>query len=289
MSRVRNTSIHITMLHTLIRQDEKLLMAKLDAHPSISWSALDERKVVLSPDHPLPHTDLLFCRSMSHCASLAALEHFESQGQACCNRHETVRICGDKFSTSTTLARHAVPQPRYRLALGEEALATIEELGYPCVIKPVIGSWGRLVSRINDRHAAEAVIEHKLTLGGLHHQAIYIQEFIDKPGRDIRAFAVGDQCIAAIYRNSPHWITNTARGGQATNCPVTPEISDIVMEAAQAVGGGIVAIDLLEGPDGLLVCEVNHTMEFKNSISVTGVDIPGSMVDHLYQLGRKHS
>jgi [lysine-biosynthesis-protein LysW]--L-2-aminoadipate ligase len=282
--------MNITLLHTLIRQDEKLLMAALDAHPGIQWTAQDERRLILSPDHPLPPCDLFFSRSLSHTSSLAVSEHLEAFGHRGCNRHEVIRICGDKFSTSTRLARAGVPQPAYRLALdGEEALRAIEELGYPVVIKPVIGSWGRLVSRINDRHAAEAVIEHKTTLGGLHHQTIYIQGFIQKPGRDIRAFVVGDTCIAAIYRTSDHWITNTARGGKATNCPITPEISEIALGAAQAVGGGILAIDLLEGPDGLLVCEVNHTMEFKNSISVTGVDIPSHMVEHLYQMGRARS
>lgn len=282
--------MNITLLHTLIRQDEKLLMVALDAHPLIQWTALDERRLILSPDHPLPDSDLFFSRSLSHSSALAVAEHLEAFGHHCCNRHEVIRICGDKYSTSTRLARAGVPQPAYRLALnGEEALRAIEELGYPVVIKPVIGSWGRLVSRVNDRHAAEAVIEHKTTLGGLHHQAIYIQAFIHKPGRDIRAFVVGDTCIAAIYRTSDHWITNTARGGKAADCPVTPELSDIAVQAARAVGGGILAVDLLEGPDGLLVCEVNHTMEFKNSISVTGVDIPGKMVEYLFQMGRARS
>lgn len=282
--------MNIHLLHTLIRQDEKLLMAALDAHPHINWTPVDERRLILSPDHPLPECDLFFSRSLSHSSSLAVTEHLEAFGHHGCNRHEVIRTCGDKFATSTHLDRAGVPQPAYRLALdGETALEAIEEMGYPVVIKPVIGSWGRLVSRISDRHAAEAVVEHKTTLGGFHHQAIYIQAFVAKPGRDIRAFVVGKRCIAAIYRQSDHWITNTARGGKATNCPVTPEINDIAVRAAEAVGGGILAVDLLEGPDGLLVCEVNHTMEFKNSISVTGVDIPGMMVEYLYQTARSRT
>jgi [lysine-biosynthesis-protein LysW]--L-2-aminoadipate ligase len=154
-------------------------------------------------------------------------------------------------------------------------------MGYPVVIKPVFGSWGRLLARINDRDAAEAILEHKEVLGSPQHNVIYIQEYVRKPGRDIRAFVVGDECICAIYRNSEHWITNTARGGRAENCPVTPEIGELSVRAAKAVGGGVLAVDLLEAPDrGFLVNEINHTMEFRNSIAPTGVDIPGRAVEY---------
>jgi [lysine-biosynthesis-protein LysW]--L-2-aminoadipate ligase len=137
------------------------------------------------------------------------------------------------------------------------------------------------VAKINDRQAAEAILEHKQILGSYHHSIYYIQEYIDKPGRDIRSFVVGDETIAAIYRTSDHWITNTAQGGQASNCPVTPEVDAMSRAAAQAVGGGMLAVDLLESPDGFLVCEVNYTMEFRNSIHTTGVDIPAKMIDYL--------
>jgi len=155
------------------------------------------------------------------------------------------------------------------------------------VLKPVVGSWGRMVSKVNDRDAAEAIIEHRDILGNYQHSIYYIQEYIAKPGRDIRSFVIGDECICAIYRTSPHWITNTARGGEATNCPVTAEIAEISVQAANAVGGGVVAIDLLETPDGqILVNEVNYTMEFRNSIDTTGVDIPARMIDYLLKVGR---
>ncbi|MFQ5578736.1 MAG: RimK family alpha-L-glutamate ligase, partial [Anaerolineae bacterium] len=161
------------------------------------------------------------------------------------------------------------------------ALQAIEALGYPVVLKPAVGSWGRLLSKINDREAAEAILEHKQVLGTYHHSIFYIQEYIDKPARDIRTFVVGDETIAAIYRYSDHWITNTSRGGRAENCPVTPEINALSLAAARAVGGGVVAIDLLETAAGrLLVNEVNYTMEFRNSIDTTGVDIPGRVVDY---------
>jgi [lysine-biosynthesis-protein LysW]--L-2-aminoadipate ligase len=199
-----------------------------------------------------------------------------------------VQICGDKLETSSALVRDGVPSPRIKIAFDpESALMAIEEMGYPVILKPVVGSWGRLLSKINDREAAETILEHKDVLGSYQHSIYYIQEYIDKPARDIRSFVVGDENIAAIYRYSGHWITNTARGGRAENCPITPEIAQLSLAAAKAVGGGVVAVDLLETQDGrLVVNEVNHTMEFRNSIDTTGVNIPAVVVDYVVKVGR---
>src|SRR5919108_172168 len=144
-----------------------------------------------------------------------------------------------------------IPTPRVFMAFDEDsALQAIETMGYPCVLKPVVGSWGRLLAKIENREMGEALIEHKASLG-VHHQIFYIQEYINKPGRDIRAFVVGDEVICAIYRSSENWITNTARGGVATNCPVTDEIAELCQCAARAVGGGLLALDLFETENGL--------------------------------------
>jgi len=167
----------------------------------------------------------------------------------------------------------------------ESALKAADALGYPCVLKPVVGSWGRLLAKADNRETAQAIIEHKSSLG-VNHQIFYIQEYINKPGRDIRAFVVGDECICAIYRTSAGWITNTARGGVATNCPVAPEIADLCHRAARAIGGGLLALDLFETGSGYTINEINHTMEFRNSIATTGVDIPGRMIDYVLSKAR---
>jgi [lysine-biosynthesis-protein LysW]--L-2-aminoadipate ligase len=206
------------------------------------------------------------------------------------NTYSVATICGDKLLTSCALSEQNVPQPEVRVAFTEEsALRAIEEMGYPVVLKPAVGSWGRLLSKVNDRDAAEAILEHKTVLGSYHHSIFYIQKYVEKKGKDIRSFVIGDKCIAAIYRTSPHWITNTARGGVATNCIVTDELNDISVRAAKAVGGGIVAIDVFETAQGLMVNEVNYTMEYKNSITTTGVNIPQKMVEYVLQVaeGRK--
>ena len=133
---------------------------------------------------------------------------------------------------------------------------------------------------MHNRDSAEAILEHRQTLGDYNHHIYYVQEYVDKPGRDIRAFVVGERTIAAIYRESNHWITNTARGGQATNCPVTDALNDICVRSARAVGGGILAVDLLEDAQGnYVVNEINHTMEFRNSSQPTGVDIAQEVID----------
>ena len=271
----------IGFLHSLIRFEEKQLLAEFRRRKDVDLIELDDRRLCFDLE-TAPHIDVAFERCISHSRSLYSLQLLELAGIPCVNQAEVARICGDKIESSIALAKHGIAQPQLRVAFTEsQALAAIEELGYPVVLKPVIGSWGRLLSLINDRAAAETVLEHKQVLGSYQHSIFYIQEYIEKRGRDIRTFVVGDQCIAGIYRESSHWITNTARGAVAVNCPITDEIAQISLAAAAAVGGGILAIDLFESPRGLLVNEVNYTMEFRNSIAPTGVDIPAKMVDYV--------
>ncbi len=267
----------IGLLHSLIRKDEKML---LDAfkRANVQPVMIDDRKLIMDFESA-PDVDVILERSINHSRALHALRLFESAGVKCVNRHDVARVCGDKMLTTAALSEHKVQQPRSRVAFTEDsAVEAIEQLGYPVVLKPAVGSWGRLLSKVNDRDAAETILEHKTVLGSYHHSIFYIQEYVEKADRDIRTFVVGDRCIAAIYRTSKHWITNTARGAVASKCEVTPEIEEISLNAARACGGGVVAVDLFETPDGLLVNEVNYTMEFKNSVDTTGVDIPGEIV-----------
>lgn len=223
--------------------------------------------------------EVVLGRCVSQTRGLALSRLFGALGAVVINRPEVIETCGDKLATNAALTRAGVPTPRTGVAFtGEGVLEICERFGYPVVMKPVVGSWGRMVSKLNDRDAVEAVLEHKETLGGPQHKVFYLQEFVRKPGRDIRVFVVGDEPVAAIYRSSEHWITNTARGAVATNCPLYPELSEISRRAAEAVGGGVLAIDLLESERGLLVVEVNHTMEFRNSVVTTRVDIPALVV-----------
>lgn len=279
----------IAILLSRVRVEEKLLLQAF-AGRDLAVDIIDDREVIFDLQHgdTWRQYDVVVERCVTQSRALYALRILNDWGVTTVNSHRVVQLCGNKLETSSALMAAGVPSPGCKVAFTpESALAAIEEMGYPVVLKPSIGSWGRLLARINDRDAAEALLEHKEVLGSYEHSIFYIQEYIDKPARDIRSFVVGDKNIAAIYRHSGHWITNTARGGQAANCPLAPEITDITMAAARAVGGGILAVDLLERPDGrLLVNEVNHTMEFRNSIDSTGVNIPAVMVDYIMKVGR---
>jgi len=232
--------------------------------------------------------DVIISRNLSYMRGLYALKMLNSWGIPTINTAVVAEVCGDKMATSSALAQAGIPQPETAITFTPEAaLESIEEIGYPVVLKPVVGSWGRMLSKINDRDAAEAVLEHKSTLGSYQHSIFYVQEYIHKPGRDIRAFVIGDRTVAAIYRKSEHWITNTARGGSADVCPVTPELDDLCLRAAQAVGGGALAVDLFEHPErGLMINEINHTMEYHSTVPLTGVDIPGLMVEYAISVAR---
>jgi [lysine-biosynthesis-protein LysW]--L-2-aminoadipate ligase len=279
----------IGVLCSRIRKEEKLIFEALD-RKRISWDRIDDGELIFDlHDRCLTDYDLILERSISNSRAEAAVRILNDWGIKTVNSYQVIATCGSKLITSSILVKEGIPTPPVRVAFTpESALQAIEEMGYPVILKPAVGSWGRLLSKINDREAAEAILEHKKTLGGYQHSIFYIQRHVDKPkNRDIRSFVVGDEAICAIYRTSEHWITNTARGAVASNCPVTPELNRLSVASAKAVGGGVLAVDLFETSDGLIVNEVNHTTEFRNSIDTTGVDIPARIVDYILEEARR--
>jgi [lysine-biosynthesis-protein LysW]--L-2-aminoadipate ligase len=228
--------------------------------------------------------DVVLIRCLSQTRGLCAARLLQQRGMRTVNAYGAIRTCGDKVLTTMALMEHAVPTPRTAVAFSQDtALETMDALGYPLVMKPPVGSWGRLMAKVNDREAAEAVLEHKRALD--REEPFYVQQYVDKPGRDIRTLVVGDETVYAVYRHSSHWITNTARGGETAVCPITPEIDHISRAAACAVEGEIVAVDLLEASDGsLLVNEVNHTPEFHGAVEATEVDVAGKIVDYILKV-----
>ena len=279
--------MNVGILYSRVRTEEKLLFDEFRQR-GIEFGRIDDREVVFELGENVFRYDVVLERAINHSRALYGLKLLGAAGVPTFNTYAVADTCGNKILTSSALARAGVPSPRTLIAFTpESALRAIEDVGYPAVLKPAVGSWGRLLSLVSDRYAAEAILEHKEVLGSYHHSIFYVQEYVPKPGRDIRSFVVGDQCICAIYRSSDHWITNTARGGEADNCPVTDEIAERSIAAARAVGGGVLAVDLLESERGLLVNEVNYTMEFRNSIDTTGVNIPARIVDYVLQQGEQ--
>jgi [lysine-biosynthesis-protein LysW]---L-2-aminoadipate ligase len=283
-------AVTVGILASRVRVEEKLLLEAFHAR-QVDVTLIDDRELIFdlaAQERVWSRYELILERSLSQSRGMYLLHVLAELGVPTLNRYDVAAVCNDKYLTTAALVRHQIPTPRTRLSFtAEAALRALDEIGYPAVLKPVVGSWGRLLARVNDRDAAEALLEHKETLGSYQHSIFYMQEYIPKPGRDIRAFVVGDRTICAIYRASEHWITNTARGASAANCPVTPELGALCTAAARAVGGGMLAVDVLESPRGLLVNEINATMEFRNSIAPTGVDIPGIVADYALAAARR--
>lgn len=283
--------MRVGILFSRVRVEEKLLFEAFSKR-GVAFDLLDDREAVfeITPGREdgakYDKYDVIVERCINHSRALYSLRILNDWDIRTVNTAQVADVCGNKLQTTSALTAAGVPSPRTLIAFStDSALQAIEGLGYPVVLKPAVGSWGRLLSKINDREAAEAILEHKQVLGTYHHSIYYIQEYIPKPDRDIRAFVVGDETICAIYRNSKHWISNTARGGVSSNCPVTPELNELCVRAARAVGGGIVAVDVVEDPErGLIVLEVNYTMEYRNSIEPTGVDIPDRMADFILKV-----
>ena len=273
-----------------VRVEEKWIFEALEKR-GIAYDKIDDREICLQSDGCQP---LAAVRRADR--TQPVLQHravyrprVEWLGHPDRQYGPVAEICGDKLATSIALEQAGVPQPQVWTAFtAEAALEAMDEIGYPVVLKPVVGSWGRLLSKINDREAAETVLEHKEILGSAQHSVFYIQEYIQKPGRDIRSFVIGDQTVCAIYRSLRTLDHQHRPRRQSRNLPGHAEIDEISLAAAQAVGGGVMAMDILEDPErGYLVNEVNHTMEFHSTVPLTGVDIPGMIVDYAVQLGSR--
>ncbi|MEF8778253.1 MAG: lysine biosynthesis protein LysX [Natronomonas sp.] len=276
--------MNVGVLYSRIRRDEKLLLSELRdrGHEVTKIDVRKERFGVHDPPAAFDGVDIVVDRCLATSRSRYVTRFVDAYDLPVVNDPETAAICADKARNSLVLAEASVPTPATEVTFTKEsAMESIEEFGYPCVLKPVIGSWGRLMAKIDSRDAAEAILEHKETLGHYEHKVFYIQEFVEKPGRDIRVVATDGEPVAAMARSSDHWLTNAARGAETESIEVTDEMADLVERASDAVGGGLLGVDLMETGDSYTVHEVNHTVEFKALNEVSSVDVPAAVVDWL--------
>ncbi|WP_254545399.1 lysine biosynthesis protein LysX [Halomarina pelagica] len=276
--------MRIGVLYSRIRRDEKLLLNELRErdHEVEKVDVRSQRFGLREPPASLADCDLVLDRCLATSRSIYATQFVESYGIPVVNAPETATICADKVRTSLALADAGVPTPETEVAFtADAALETIESFGYPCVLKPVVGSWGRLMAKIDSRSAAEAILEHKETLGHYEHKVFYVQEFVEKPDRDLRVLAVDGEPIAGMARSSDHWLTNAAKGATTETFAVDDEVRDLVARASEAVGGGLLGVDLMETASGYTIHEVNHTVEFKALTEATDVDVPARVADWL--------
>ena len=275
------------IFYTIVRPEEKALLAAAEAR-GIPVERIDDGETTFGLDRPAHLPSVVLNRSVSHTRSLYATRCFTHYGVPTVNTPDVVELAGDKILASLRLSERGIPTPRTVVALSPEAaMRAIEEIGYPAVLKPAVGSWGRLMAKVDDPEEAEQILEHKAALTSPLHSVIYVQEYVPKPGRDLRVFVVGDEAVAAMYRRSADWRTNAARGATTEAAPLSTELRELSLRAAEAVGGGVLAVDLMESPNGLTVHEVNPTPEFKALSAATGADIAGKIVEYTVAIGRR--
>lgn len=262
MSQERGAGLRLGVLVSYLRQEEKLILAAARARGMIVTPIFD-RSLTLNLSAPTAaesgiDVDVLLDRSVVHSRAGYTLWAMNRWGIPTLNSAAAVTICDDKARASMVLEAAGIPSPRTFVAYSvESALEACEELGYPAVLKPVAGSWGRLISKVNGPDQARSIIQQKSEHGSYHHEIYYIQEYVEKPGRDIRAYVIGGEIVAASYRRSEHWITNAARGAVSVPCPVTPEIEELALRACEVVGARLAGVDLIETDEGLKVIEIN--------------------------------
>jgi [lysine-biosynthesis-protein LysW]--L-2-aminoadipate ligase len=278
----KDTSFFI--LYDQLRWEEKSLI-ETAKKKDINLEVINcrENSIELDKDKSIFCNDIILQRCVSYYNSLHSTAAFEGLGAKMINSLHTAIMCGNKLFTHMELSKSGIAIPKAFCAFSNRAAMNIlNKNGYPKVIKPVVGSWGRMIALLKDKEAAEAVIEDREHMYPLYH-VFYFEEFVKRPPRDIRCIVVGDCVVAAIYRYSgdSEWKTNMALGGKAEACKVTSEMEDLCLRAAKTMKGEILGVDLMESENGLLVHEVNNTTEFKNTVRVTEVDIPSLIIDHL--------
>lgn len=282
----------LSIIYDRTRWEEKALI-KAARRKRVSTNLIDGKSICLSISgkyNSETYGDIILQRCISYFRGLHISAVLERKGLSVVNSFNTSLICGNKLFTSLALENAGVPTPKTYVAFtSEAALEALERIGYPAVVKPVVGSWGRLVSPVRDRATAEAILEHREQMNNALLQIHYIQEMVERPPRDIRTIVVGDEVAVSVYRSAPAgaWRTNVALGATTTPCPTSNQLEDIALRAAKAVGGGVLAVDAMESPNGPVVHEVNSTIEFRGASAATGVNIASKIIDYVIKTSKK--
>jgi [lysine-biosynthesis-protein LysW]--L-2-aminoadipate ligase len=285
--------VEVCVVYDKVRFEEKALYDTAKKK-GLRAQIIDAKKITInnaSKRKTLQFGDVVLQRCISHFRGLYLTACLEFMGFMVINKFKVGETCGNKLITSLTLAKSNVPTPKTHFAFSaESAIEVINTIGFPVVLKPIIGSWGRGVFPIRDEEVANVIIEMRKENDNPLSRIYYVQEMIKRPPRDLRCIVVGDKIVAAIYRYSVEneWRTNVSRGGKAELAPITNELEDIALRAAKSVGGGILGVDLMEDEKrGLLVHEVNNTVEFRGASNVSESDIAGAMIDYALTIAKK--
>ncbi|MSV33616.1 MAG: lysine biosynthesis protein LysX [Nitrosarchaeum sp.] len=282
----------ICIVFDRLRTEEKMLEKEASnlGHNAVMLDAKTTQINTDSKRKDFDFGDVVLERCVSYFRGLHFTASLEFMDVPVLNKFQVANQCGNKMFMTLLLKKYNVPTPKtYFSFSSESASENIEKIGYPLVIKPVIGSWGRGVMQLKDKDTADALFEIRDITDSPHDRIFYLQELIKRPPRDIRVITVGDEPIAAMYRKSSGGFkTNIALGADPELCEITKEIEEISTKASKAMGGGILGIDIMEDEKrGLVVHEVNNTVEFKGLARVSRRNIPKEMVEFALNYVRK--
>ncbi len=204
------------------------------------------------------------------------LYKLERQGFYMVNPPTAIEHCVDKYDILAILEDVGVPVPRTLATENvNEALKAFSELGGDVVVKPVFGSRGQGATRIVDADIADTIFK-AITF---HHGVIYMQEFVPHGTSDIRAFVIGNRVVASMRRVAQGWKTNYSRGAKPAPAKISKEFEELAIKSSQAVGCKVSGVDILEGPDGPRIVDVNSQPGWKGLQVVTKVNIAEEIVD----------
>ena len=282
----------ICIVFDRLRTEEKMLQKEASelGHDAVMLDAKITQVNTDSKKEDYDFGDVVLERCVSYFRGLHFTASLEFMNVPVLNKFDVANICGNKMFMTLLLKKNNIPTPKTYFSFSSESAAeNIEKVGYPLVIKPLIGSWGRGVMQIKDRDTMDAIFEIRDITDSPHDRIYYLQELIKRPPRDIRVITVGDEPIAAMYRKSSGGFkTNIALGADPELCEITKEMEDMTVKASKAMGGGILGIDMMEDEqNGLVVHEVNNTVEFKGLTKVAKRNIPKEMVEFALDFVRK--
>jgi len=281
----------ISIVFDRVRAEEKMLQKEAEqlGHDTASIDAKITQFSTESKKSDYDFGNVVLERCVSYFRGLHFTACLEFLDIPVINTFEVANNCGNKMLTSLLLSKHNVPTPKTYFSFSAEAAReNLDKVGYPLVIKPIIGSWGRSVVPLKDKDTVDALFEIRELVDGPHDRIFYLQEMVKRPPQDIRAIIVGDQVVAAMYRKSLGFKTNIALGADPELYKITKEFEDLCCKASKAVGGGILGIDMMEDEKrGLVVHEVNNTVEFKGLAKVATKNIPKTMVEFAVNSIRK--
>jgi [lysine-biosynthesis-protein LysW]---L-2-aminoadipate ligase len=286
--------VEVSIICDKVRFEEKALYEKT-LSKGIKANIVDAKTITIGTDSKMKDFlllgEVILQRSVSYYRGLYLTACLEFVGFKVVNKFKVGETCGNKLVTSIKLAENKIPTPKTQFAFSAESgLESMKKTGFPVVLKPIVGSWGRGIYPLRDPETASMIVEMREENDSALSRIYYIQEMVDRPPRDIRCIVIGDRVIAAIYRYSSQseWRTNVARGGKVELAPITKEMEDLALKAAKTVGGGILGVDMMEDKShGLVVHEVNNTVEFRGAASVSKADIPSEMIDYAIKIARK--